>query len=219
MTGKGFLSTFALFLACFGSVSLPSAPSEAAGDPGAYFPSGPLVKKFTGLGGKVLIREEVNPLQGAGGTRRVEIIRKIHYMKFPERSIVGTFSYDPGSGEVVQNTSTSAFGSRTWTYRPPFLQYRLPFKKGGIWEVQDGQNRIHNRVWGKVRVVLPAGTFVCWVVRKRITYDLIRRKSPQILYDYYTPNLGLVAEGGWSEDGLWHWSKELVSYREGKKQP
>lgn len=216
MTLKGILVWFSLILSGLGTLALDSGLTAAAEDPGAYFPSGPLEMTFTGLGGKILIHERVSPLDPAAGGRRIEIVRTIRYMKFPERSIVGTFAYDPPSGKVVQNTSTSAFGARTWTFRPPLLQYRLPFRKGAVWEVQDGQNRIHSRVWGKVRVVLPAGTFVCWVVRKRITYDLIRRKSPQILYDYYAPNLGLIAEGGWSDNGHWHWSKKLVSYSSGQ---
>lgn len=91
--------------------------------------------------------------------------------------------------------------------------YRLPFKKGESWDVQDGQNRSHSKVWGKVRVDLPFGTMTCWVVEKVITYDLIRRKSPQILYDYYEPSLGWVAEGAWASDGKWHWSRKLLSVK------
>ncbi len=192
-----------------------SGTVRAAEGPVAYFPQGPLVKNFSGLGGKISVRESFRVLPDRGKLLRVEISRTIRYVKFPSRTIVSTFSYDPGSGSVVQNTSTSAFGSRVWTFRPPLLQYRIPFRKGDNWEAQDGQNRVFSRVWGKVRLKLPAGTFVAWVVRKRVTYDLIRRKSPQILYDYYVPNLGMIAEGGWADDGLWHWSRELLSYQEG----
>lgn len=187
-------------------------PGLAWGGSVPYFPEGPVTKVFTGLGGKISVRESIRPLPPAGGWPRVEITRTIRYVKFPPRTIVATFSYDPGSSSVVQNTSSSAFGKRTWTFTPPLLQYRLPFRKGKVWETQDGQNRIHSRVWGKVRVTFPSGTFVAWVVKKRITYDLIRRKSPQILYDYYVPDLGLIAEGGWADDGRWHWSRKLVSY-------
>jgi hypothetical protein len=174
-----------------------------------------MTKVFTGLGGKIHVREVLRPLPSSGDRPKVEITRTIQYVKFPARTIVATYSFDGRDGKVVQNTSTSAFGKRVWTFRPPLLQYRLPFRKGLDWESQDGQNRTHSRVWGKVRLTLPAGTFVAWVVRKRVTYDLIRRKSPQILYDYYVPGLGLIAQGGWADDGLWHWSRELVSYRVG----
>lgn len=192
-----------------------SVPVRASAGPVAYFPQGPLSKQYTGLGGKISVRESYRALPPSGNLLRVEISRTIRYVKFPSRTIVSTFSYDPGSGDVVQNTSSSAFGSRVWTFRPPLLQYRLPFRKGEEWEAQDGQNRVFSRVWGKVRLKLPSGTFVAWVVRKRVTYDLIRRKSPQILYDYYVPDLGMIAEGGWADDGLWHWSRELLSYQTG----
>ncbi|MHB1286870.1 MAG: hypothetical protein ACYCYP_09990 [Leptospirales bacterium] len=204
-------------LAC--SVLLYSGSLLAAEPSDAYFPLGPLLKDFSGLGGKISIRETLQPLPLKGQLLRVQISRTIRYVKFPSRTIVSTFSYDPVSGTVVQNTSTSAFGSRVWTFRPPLLQYRLPFRKGETWESQDGQNRVTSRVWGKVKLTLPAGTFVAWVVRKRVTYDLIRRKSPQILYDYYVPKLGMIAEGGWADDGLWHWSRELLSFRMGESPP
>lgn len=181
-----------------------------------YFPDAPVTKVFTGLGGKIRVREVLRPLPSSGDGPKVEITRTIRYVKFPPRTIVSTYSFDAREGKVVQNTSTSAFSKRVWTFRPPLLQYRLPFRKGLSWESQDGQNRTHSRVWGKVRLTLPSGTFVAWVVRKRITYDLIRRKSPQILYDYYVPDLGLIAQGGWADDGLWHWSRELVSFTVGR---
>ena len=190
-------------------------PHPATAAPVPYFPAGPLAKVFTGLGGKIHVREVLRPLPPSGEGPRVEVTRTIQYVKFPARTIVSTYTFDPREGKVVQNTSTSAFGKRVWTFRPPLLEYRVPFRKGLTWESQDGQNRTHSRVWGKVRVTLPSGTFVAWVVRKRITYDLIRRKSPQILYDYYVPDLGLIAQGGWADDGLWHWSRELISYTVG----
>ncbi len=209
-----------LFLALLAwSVVVCSGSVQAGEPPDAYFPLGPLVENFSGLGGKILIQESLRPLPLKGQLLRVQISRTIQYVKFPSRTIVSTFSYDPVSGTVVQNTSTSAFGSRVWTFRPPLLQYRIPFRKGETWESQDGQNRVSSRVWGKVKLTLPAGTFVAWVVRKRVTYDLIRRKSPQILYDYYVPKLGMIAEGGWADDGLWHWSRKLLSFRMGESSP
>ena len=189
--------------------------NTALADPVPYFPSGPLTKVFTGLGGKIHVREVLRPLPPFEEGPRVEVTRTIRYVKFPARTIVSTYSFDSREGKVVQNTSTSAFGKRVWTFRPPLLKYRIPFRKGLTWESQDGQNRTHSRVWGKVKLTLPSGTFVAWVVRKRITYDLIRRKSPQILYDYYVPDLGLIAQGGWADDGLWHWSRKLISYTVG----
>ncbi|MHB1606431.1 MAG: hypothetical protein ACYCTV_08575 [Leptospirales bacterium] len=211
-TGEIRISILGMLFFSLISVSLPVGANGATV---AYFPLGPLFKQYSGLGGKISVQESYRPLPPKGSVQRVEISRTIRYVRFPSRTIVSTFSYDPGSGKVVQNTSSSAFGSRVWTFRPPLLQYRLPFRKGEKWEAQDGQNRVFSRVWGKVRLKLPAGTFVAWVVRKRVTYDLIRRKSPQILYDYYVPNLGMIAEGGWADDGLWHWSRKLLSYQLG----
>ena len=178
-----------------------------------YFPVGAMTRVYSGLGNNVRIKEIQKPLGMKDGRMVIEISREISYVNFPKRKIVATYGVNPKTGRVVQLTSTSAFGDHVWTFHPPLLIYRLPFEKGESWDVQDGQNRSHSKVWGKVRVDLPFGTMTCWVVEKVITYDLIRRKSPQILYDYYEPSLGWVAEGAWASDGKWHWSRKLLSVK------
>ncbi len=178
-----------------------------------YFPTGAMTKTYSGLGNNIHITEVQRPLGVEGKRIAVLVTRTIAYVNFPKRTIVATYGMNPKTGRVVQLTSSSAFGSHVWKFHPPLMIIRLPFKKGDSWDVEDGQNRSHSKVWGKVRVTLPTGTMDCWVVQKVITYDLIRRKSPQILYDYYEPSLGWVAEGAWASDGKWHWSRKLLSVK------
>lgn len=199
-----------LFLAALSCPRVWGAP-----DPLAYFPITPMEKEYGGLGGKIHVQERVLPVPSPDALRRFRVSRAIVYLNFPPRTIVSTYSFDPATGALSKQSSTSAFSSTLFQYHPPLVRLMLPFRKGAAWSGSDGQNRIHDRVYGKVRVTLPAGTFVCWVVRRRISYDLISRRSEQILYEYYARGLGFVGEGGWSATGRWHWSRELLSYRAG----
>jgi hypothetical protein len=193
-----------------------ASPAMAAQDPFAYLPFAPMEKVYEGLGGKIRIQESIRPLPGLpAAPRTLEVVRKIGYLNFPPKTIVSTFSYDPATGNYAKLTSTSAFSKAVFHYHPPLVRAHLPFKKGDGWDGEDGQNTIHDRVWGKVRITLPAGTFVCWVVRRKLTYDLISRRSTQYLYEYYAKGVGFVGEGGWSATGKWHWSKRLVSFKMG----
>ena len=194
-------------------------PSRAAGTdsgPLTYLPLVPMEKTFDGLGGRIHVTEVLRPLPGAGPSRKVEVTRKIAYLNFPTRTIVSVYEFNPATGEYTKNTSTSAFSQSVYAYHPPLIRVRLPFRKGDSWSGEDGENRIRDRVWGKVRVTLPAGTFVCWVVRRRLSYNLISRRSTQILYEYYARNVGFVGEGGWSATGKWHWSRRLLSFKMGE---
>ncbi|EQD24781.1 MAG: hypothetical protein D084_Lepto4C00348G0003 [Leptospirillum sp. Group IV 'UBA BS'] len=209
-----------LFLASLAmSAILPLAPAQAAEDPFSYLPMVPMEKIYEGLGGKIRVDETVRPLpRRPPALQTVEVVRKIGYLNFPPKTIVSTFSFDPATGNYAKETSTSAFSKAVFHYHPPLVRAHLPFRKGDHWEGEDGQNTIHDRVWGKVRITLPAGTFVCWVVRRRLTYDLISRRSTQILYEYYAKGVGFVGEGGWSATGKWHWSKRLLSFKMGTDQ-
>ena len=205
-----------VFAALLMAVLLPATPAAFAGDPFSYLPMGPMEKTYEGLGGKIHVVETVRPVpQAATALRTLEVVRKIAYLNFPPKTIVSTFSYDPSTGTYAKVSSTSAFSKAVFHYHPPLVRVRLPFRKGDHWEGEDGQNTIHDRVWGKVRITLPAGTFVCWVVRRKLTYDLISRRSTQVLYEYYAKGVGFVGEGGWSATGKWHWSKRLLSFKMG----
>ncbi len=204
---------FALFAL---GIFFAASPARASEDPFDYLPLVPMEKVYEGLGGKIRIAESIRPLAGpATAPRNLEVVRKIAYLNFPPKTIVSTFSYDPSTGDFVKLTSTSAFSKTIFHYHPPLVRARLPFRKGESWDGEDGQNTIHDRVWGKVRITLPAGTFVCWVVRRKLTYDLISRRSTQYLYEYYAKGIGFVGEGGWSATGKWHWSKRLLSFKMG----
>lgn len=198
----------------FLSVLLTAQPVLAGSDPFRYFPIIPMEKVYGGLGGKIHVREVMTPGKSTDALKRLVIRRTIVYLNFPPKTIVSTYTYDPGTGFYSKRSSTSAFSSQIFKYHPPLTRLVLPFKKGTRWSGQDGQNTISDRVWGKVRITLPAGTFVCWVVRRKLTYDLISRRSEQILYDYYAKGVGFVGEGGWSATGKWHWSRKLVSFRQ-----
>lgn len=199
--------------AVLGGVALSPALAEEASAPLEYLPLVPMEKTFDGLGGRIHVDEITRPVQGAGPVRKVEVTRKIAYLNFPTRKIVSIYEYDPNTGAYTKNSSTSAFSRTVFAYHPPLVRVRLPFRKGDTWAGEDGENRIHDRVWGKVRVSLPAGTFVCWVVRRRLSYNLISRRSTQILYEYYAQGVGFVGEGGWSATGQWHWSRRLLSVK------
>ncbi len=197
--------------------SLPGAVSAAAGGTLDYLPLVPMQKTFDGLGGKIHVQETLRPIPGAGKGPQtdLEVTRKIAYLNFPTRTIVSVYRFDPATGTFTKNSSTSAFSRSVFDYHPPLVRVRLPFRKGDSWSGEDGENRIHDRVWGKVRITLPAGTFVCWVVRRRLSYNLISRRSTQILYEYYAKGVGFVGEGGWSATGKWHWSRRLLSFKMG----
>ena len=190
------------------------SPAAASEDPFAYLPLVPMKKVYEGLGGKIRIDESIRPLAASSGApRTIEVVRKIAYLNFPAKTIVSTYSFDPSTGNYAKLSSTSAFSKAVFHYHPPLVRAHLPFKKGDRWDGEDGQNTIRDRVWGKVRITLPAGTFICWVVRRKLTYDLISRRSTQYLYEYYAKGIGFVGEGGWSATGKWHWSKRLLSFK------
>jgi hypothetical protein len=197
----------------FAWVLLSAKTVHAGSDPFAYFPMVPMEKDYVGLGNKIHVHEVVRPVSFPGGPQGLEIRRTIVYLNFPPKTIVSTYAFDPLSGAFSKRSSTSAFSSQVFEYNPPLTRLVLPFAKGKTWSGRDGQNTLSDSVWGKVRVTLPAGTFVCWVVRRKLTYDLISRRSKQILYDYYARGIGFVGEGGWSATGRWHWSRQLLSYR------
>lgn len=208
-----------IFLTVLLGVLLMGGSARAAEDPFDYLPLVPSEKNYSGLGGKVQIRETMRPLPPEGSRQRVEMVRKIVYLNFPAKSITSTYSYDPATGNYSKESSTSAFSKSLYRYHPPLVRVHLPFRKGTKWEGEDGQNTIVDQVWGQVRITLPAGTFLCWVIRRKLTYDLISRRSTQFLYEYYAKDIGFVGEGGWSSTGKWHWSKKLLSYKMGSGQP
>lgn len=184
-----------------------------------YFPLVPMEKDFEGLGGKIHVHERFLPASSVGGVVKVEVSRTIAYLDFPTRTILSTFTYDGATGVYAKRSSTSAFSSSVFLYHPPLTRLVLPFRKGATWTGQDGQNTIVDRVWGKVNIALPVGNTVCWVVRREITYDLIRRRSRQILYDYYARGIGFAGEGGWSGTGQWHWARKLLAVKTGAGSP
>lgn len=194
----------------------PAGAEEAGSGPLDYLPLVPMEKTFGGLGGRIHVDEITRPLPGSGPVRDIEVTRKIAYLNFPTRTIVSVYRFDPATGAYTKNSSTSAFSHSVFAYHPPLIRVHLPFHKGDTWSGEDGENRIHDRVWGKVRVTLPSGTFVCWVVRRRLSYNLISRRSTQILYEYYARGVGFIGEGGWSASGKWHWSRRLLSVKMGE---
>ncbi|MHB8369178.1 MAG: TapB family protein [Leptospirales bacterium] len=214
---KKILSIRTILLLSFfaGGMAGPFPAVASAGAALDYLPLVPMEKTFDGLGGKIHVQETLRPLPGVGTAKVLEVTRKIAYLNFPTRTIVSVYRFEPATGTFTKNSSTSAFSHAVFAYHPPLVRVRLPFRKGESWDGEDGENRIHDRVWGKVRITLPAGSFVCWVVRRRLSYNLISRRSTQILYEYYAKGVGFVGEGGWSATGKWHWSRRLLSFKMG----